>query len=242
VETIFGYTKVEMCSGGANLWLGCIHPADFGRVRTAYEALFENQTPFEQEYRLRRKDGTWIWVYDRATTIHEENGVLCADGVLSDITERKRTEEELHSSRQMLQSILHALPQRVFWKDRNSVYLGCNRTFASDAGLENPAAIIGKTDFDLSSTAVAELSRADDKLVMQQGSPTLNFHESQTRSDGSVQWPARPEWQCQRHPWHVRRHYRAQAGGKGTATGAFRHRARLRRHFSGGRPRSDSLR
>ncbi|HZP00423.1 MAG TPA: PAS domain S-box protein, partial [Terriglobia bacterium] len=60
-----------------------------------------------------------------------------------DITKRRRAEEELYQSRQMLQSILDAIPQRVFWKDRNSLFLGCNKAFATDAGLKDPAEIIG---------------------------------------------------------------------------------------------------
>ncbi len=105
-----------------------------------------------------------------------------------DISERRRAEEELRSSRQMLQSILDAIPQRVFWKDRNCVYSGCNRPFATDAGLESPAAIVGKSDFDLDWKDVAELYRADDERVMKHLSPNLNHHECQTRSDGSVLW------------------------------------------------------
>ena len=106
----------------------------------------------------------------------------------ADVTERKRAEEELYRSRQMLQSILDTIPQRVFWKDRNCIYLGCNRAFATDAGLNNPAESIGKNDFDLSWSATAELYRADDKLVMERGSAKLNFDETQSRPDGSLLW------------------------------------------------------
>lgn len=95
VELILGYSKQELCAPGTNLWLGQIHPEDFGRVRQAYDALFEAQTPFDQEHRIRRKDGAWVWVHDRATGVHEENGVLYVDGVLTDITERKQAEAEL---------------------------------------------------------------------------------------------------------------------------------------------------
>ena len=105
-----------------------------------------------------------------------------------DISERRRAEEELRSSRQMLQSILDAIPQRVFWKDRNCVYSGCNRPFATDAGLDSPAAIVGKSDFDLAWKDVAELYRADDEQVMNAQAPNLNYHECQIRPDGSELW------------------------------------------------------
>ena len=109
-------------------------------------------------------------------------------GVSRDITEQKRAEDELYQSRQMLQSILDNIPQRVFWKDRSITYLGCNQAFAMDAGLHDPSEIIGRTDFDLAWSKSAELYRADDKLVMEQESAKLNFDEQQVRPDETVWW------------------------------------------------------
>lgn len=94
VESVLGYSKEEFCSG-EQLRLGCIHPADFGRVYEAYQRLFRNEESLDVEYRFRHKNGKWIWVQDRATTTHEEDGVLYADGFLCDITERKEAEAAL---------------------------------------------------------------------------------------------------------------------------------------------------
>ena len=65
-------------------------------------------------------------------------------------------------------------------------YLGCNKAFALDAGLKDPAEIIGKNDYELAWRETAELYRADDKLVMEQETPRLNFEEPQNRPDGSL--------------------------------------------------------
>lgn len=139
------------------------------------------------EMRLRRKDGDAVWVLVNLSLVEDDSSTGASiEGTLVDITERKRAEEELYVSRQMLQSILDAIPQRVFWKDRNSNYLGCNRAFARDAGVESAAAIIGKNDFDLVWSQMAGLYRADDKLVMEQESPKLNFQHRESRPDGSV--------------------------------------------------------
>ena len=141
------------------------------------------------EMRFRRKGGDSVWLIANFTLVDEDSaGGGIVEGTLIDITERKRAEEELYGSRQMLQSILDAIPQRVFWKDQSCTYLGCNRAFALDAGLKTPAEIIGKTDFELAWTGMAEVYRADDKAMMEQGSAKLNFEECQTRPDGSRLW------------------------------------------------------
>jgi PAS domain S-box-containing protein len=70
VDAMLGYTTEEIRASGANLWLGLIHPEDFGRVNLAYRALFENHVPFNEEYRIRRRDGIWIWVQDRSMGTH----------------------------------------------------------------------------------------------------------------------------------------------------------------------------
>ena len=104
VEAIFGYTKHEICAAGAQLWLDRIHPEDFGRVKEAYATLFDKHSAYDQEYRIRRKDGVWIWVHDRSTGTREENGVLCADGLLRDITRHKQAEAELQSKTAFLEA------------------------------------------------------------------------------------------------------------------------------------------
>jgi len=104
VEALLGYSKAEICARGASLRMGRIHAEDFGRVKEAYRALFERQSAFEEEYRIRRKDGAWIWVQDRAMSTYEENGVLYADGFLCDITRRKQAEAQLHSQTAFLEA------------------------------------------------------------------------------------------------------------------------------------------
>jgi PAS domain S-box-containing protein len=70
--------------------MGRIHPEDRPRVAAAYRALFEKGRPIDIEYRFLRKDGQWIWLHSRAVNVHERDGKRYRDGLLSDITERKR--------------------------------------------------------------------------------------------------------------------------------------------------------
>jgi two-component system CheB/CheR fusion protein len=95
VQELWGYSPKEVYEGPPDLWRGSIHPADRERVLAAFADLFDRGIPFDVEYRLRRKDGSWIWVNDRANTTHEEENVHYAYAVSSDITEKKRLERQV---------------------------------------------------------------------------------------------------------------------------------------------------
>ncbi|NDF01279.1 MAG: PAS domain S-box protein, partial [Verrucomicrobia bacterium] len=88
----------EMKAPGAPLGLGRVHQDDAPRLRAAWTALFERQQRFEVECRYQRKDGRTAWLLLRASAIYEKDGQLVADGITSDITERKRAEEALRES------------------------------------------------------------------------------------------------------------------------------------------------
>jgi rsbT co-antagonist protein RsbR len=95
---------------------------------------------------------------------------------------------ELRKSQQMLQLVLDTIPIRVFWKDKELNFLGCNQLFADDAGLDSPEEIIGNNDFDMVWANRAELYRSNDHQAMESGTPKLNFEEPQTAPDGSQMW------------------------------------------------------
>lgn len=124
----------------------------------------------------RRRDGT---LYNEEMTIapvrDSSGSITNFVAVKRDITDRKMASDALYRSRQLLQSILDNIPQRVFWKDQDSNFLGCNRAFAIDMGLNEPSEIVGENDFAFAWKESAEASRADDKLVMATESPKLNY-------------------------------------------------------------------
>ena len=122
-------------------------------------------------------------VEERTDTLAKVNEQLVCE-----IEERKKAEQALQESQQMLQLVLDTIPARVFWKNLDSTYLGCNRPFALDAGLPSPEEIIGKIDFEMGWTEHAEGYRADDRLVMETGRPKLGYEEPLTTPDGSRIW------------------------------------------------------
>ena len=105
---------------------------------------------------------------------------------IRDITARKQAEMALNTSQRLLEGILDAIPVRVFWKDKQLVYLGCNTTFARDAGFAEPKDIIGKDDFQMGWRKQAERYRADDRQVIDSGNAKLLIEELQTTPEGNI--------------------------------------------------------
>ena len=105
------------------------------------------------------------------------------------IAERKRVEEELVQSRQMLQEVVSTLPVRIFWKDAHLKYLGCNKPFAQAAGLTAAEEIVGKSDYDLSWKAMAAQYEQHDRRILNSGEPAIGYEEKVTSPvDGSIVW------------------------------------------------------
>ncbi len=91
-------------------------------------------------------------------------------------------EETLSQERAILQYVVDNMPYLIFWKDRESVYLGCNKNFAALNGRSGPQEIVGRTDHDMVWSAHADVYRAGDRATMERGEPILNKEE--VSSDG----------------------------------------------------------
>jgi len=97
-------------------------------------------------------------------------------------------EESLRQSQQIIYTILDAIPVRVFWKDRDLKYLGCNRPFAQDAGFNEPKELIGRDDYGMGWREQAEIYRADDLSVIASGKAKMMIEEPQKTPDGRIIW------------------------------------------------------
>ncbi|MGB8225499.1 MAG: ATP-binding protein, partial [Sedimentisphaerales bacterium] len=116
-----------------------------------------------------------------------DSELLIAQEVL-EVKVQERT-SELSKITQMLQIVMDNVPQSIFWKDRNSVYLGCNVNFAKNAGLAKPGDIVGKTDYDLAwKKEESDFYRECDKKVMDSDTPQYHIIESQQQADGKQAW------------------------------------------------------
>jgi PAS domain S-box-containing protein len=111
VEKVLGYTDEELMRTGSGFWRTKVHPDDYRGLEEAYRLLFRQRRQFDVEYRIQRKDGEWIWLHDRAIATSIKGGIMCADGILSDITRRKGAEEALQLAKETAEAASRAKSQ-----------------------------------------------------------------------------------------------------------------------------------
>jgi diguanylate cyclase (GGDEF)-like protein/PAS domain S-box-containing protein len=132
---------------------------------TARRAILSGESGYTQEFRCRQRDGVIRWLREDVRIL--PLGPLRWDlvGVCTDITEQKETELALRESEERSRTLLASLPQRVLFKDRNSVFVSVNKQLANDLGT-TPEQVVGKTDYDFFPRELADKYREDDQRVM----------------------------------------------------------------------------
>lgn len=186
VEALTGYKASDIRDNALMTFEDIIHSEDRGKVREAIFKSLEQGCPYEIDYRMVTSDGDTRWVRENGRAIKGPEGEFSSiDGVIVDITDHVRNEEEIYRQREVLSNLVDNIPFFVFWKNRESEFLGCNKAFARVSGIDTPSDIEGKTDYELAwKKEEADFYREMDREVMEKGEPILNMEETQLQSDG----------------------------------------------------------
>jgi PAS domain S-box-containing protein len=173
VAEITGYEVSELVGIGIR---DLVHPDELTTVLETYRRRLKGEAvPRQYQTRFVRKDGTPVAV-ELAGAKSVWQGETADLVSVRDITERKQAEEALRKSENTYRTLVEHLPQMVFLKDSDSVYVSCNERFAGEVDLEANE-IVGKTDYDLYPAEQAEKYRAMDREVLELGR-TLDFEET----------------------------------------------------------------
>ena len=109
-----------------------------------------------------------VAVYSRYIGGIEKRLIAGRLGLVKEIDERKQAEQALRKSEGRIRTLFENIPQKIFYKDRQSVYISCNENYARDHEIK-PEEIVGKSDYDFFPKELAEKYRADDKEIMESG-------------------------------------------------------------------------
>jgi PAS domain S-box-containing protein len=180
-ERLTGYSRDELLG----MHQSRLHPAGQSEAyRDRFRRHIAERTAADYDAEIARKDGTVVPVYISAA-VAEVGGQQVIQAIFRDVTERQRMEDALRRSEALNRGLVEHLPQRIFLKDRDLVYVSCNASYARDLGIE-PAQIAGKDDFAFYPRELAEAYRADDRAVI--ASETLKDIEESYLTSGEELW------------------------------------------------------
>jgi PAS domain S-box-containing protein len=161
-------------------WLRMLHPDDRERVLAEELRTDETGEPYRIEYRLIARDGRVVWVHDEATLVRDEEGnALYWLGVQYDITELKRTEEELRQSEKRFKMLSQEVVEGIILSENGRI-IDANRSVTEMFGYRLEE-LIGKDAIELTSPEYREMvsQRISDE-------DTRHYESMGLKKDGTI--------------------------------------------------------
>lgn len=159
VRDMLGYGADAFVSQ-PGLWFDSVHADDLARLKLAMERLFGEGKGLDIEFRAKRRDGRLIWLGARAAATYMKDGTQYADGVFSDITKRRTTEDALRESERRLNEAQHVAHIGSWEWDIQKDTLAWSDEIYEIFGLK-------KHEFDASYEAFMDYVHPDDKSALQ---------------------------------------------------------------------------
>ncbi len=191
IGRLFGY-GAESIQPDFGWWEARLHPTEREKVIASIRKALEDGEEFwSKEFRFRRADGTYAYVFDRGYITHSSGTGKPTRmlGAMMDITRWRQAEDELATERNLLRTLIDHMPDRVYAKDTQSRYILGNPAVAHIMGLAKPDELLGKTDFDFYPADQAMQFHADEQALMHTGQPLIDQEEfSIDQTTGKKRW------------------------------------------------------
>lgn len=157
-------------------WKSYTHPDDLDKDHTLFKQMLNGDIDnYDLIKRYVRPDGEvvrvhlYVGILNRANSLKESDYICIAQDITRDFD---REQELLESERRhretsgFLTTMLDTIPDHIFYKDSNSVYLGCNHAYELASGISK-SRLVGKTDYDIYDRDTADLFVGKDEQVLQ---------------------------------------------------------------------------
>ena len=172
-----GYSPEAFTSGDVS-WTEITHPDDLPRLEAEVARFLQTEADtFSQHYRLRSRDGTYRWVEDHNRVVRGEDGrPTHVQGVVMDVTERRRAEDALRNSETRMRAVLDALPDLIFVVDEDGTYI---EVLAEEEDLlyREARELKGRRMHDVLPPAMADLFLATVRATIETGNPQVVEYE-----------------------------------------------------------------
>jgi PAS domain S-box-containing protein len=159
-----------------------IHPTSLqNEILSDYEKQVKQEISFAPAIPCLRKNGRII--YTNITSVNTKiNGKIYHIGFFTDVTNRKKAEAQLIQSEKRFRTLVNTLPDYIWLKDTEGIYLNCNPKFEEFLG-HSESEIIGKTDYDFLPKKLANFFRNKDKEAMKANKSIMNEEEITRKID-----------------------------------------------------------
>ncbi len=189
VHSISGYEPDELLHNCSVSYRRLIVSEDREMVSDHIASSIKENKPWEIEYRIRHKDGRIRWMYEKGRAVSDAGGrVVFQDGLILDISGKKQAEEALDQERTLLRTIIDSIPDSIFVKDTETRKQIANKAELQKTGFEREEDLVGKNDFDIWPSEIAEPFFEDDQKILKHGERVVNREEKLIMPDGSVMW------------------------------------------------------
>lgn len=154
-QTVFGY-PAETIGTALESWTSRIHPDDVRRVEDSiHHVIEEGGRLWSNEYRFRKQDGSYAFVYDRGYVLHSDSGqAVRMIGAMQDITERKQAEDARHQSESQFRQVWNASADGMRLTDREGHVLMVNDAYCQ---------IVGKTKAELEGRSLSIIHHTSER-------------------------------------------------------------------------------
>jgi sigma-B regulation protein RsbU (phosphoserine phosphatase) len=189
MHALFGLAPSTF-SGRYEQFLEMIDGENRQQVAREFAQALERRAEYDGEFRV-------VWPTDGSVHTLRARSKVCCDkqgkpvrvtGVCWDVSERSEMKDALARERFLLKTLMDNLPDHIYFKDRESRFIGANRAMVALFGLEDPAHVLGKTDADLFTPEHAQAALRDEQEILRTGQPLVNVEEKETWPDGRETW------------------------------------------------------
>ncbi len=172
IRQIYRVSPEEVRTDASKIF-AILHPDDHDAYVASIFQSARDLTPWHTEYRVKFNDGTIRWLLGSALPEREADGATLWHGFTNDITERKQADVKLAASETQLHTLIDAIPDLVWLKDPEGIYLACNPRFEHFFGACEKD-IVGKTDYDFVDQELADFFLQNDRTALDVSTTLVN--------------------------------------------------------------------
>lgn len=181
IKRVLGYEPSEVIGRSA---FDFSWPEDMNEIRASFgRAISKHGNPLPGIQRYLHKDGSWRYLESIDQNMLEDKEVRGLVVNSHDVTARVKAEDALRKSEARLNTLVHNIPDLVWLKDFDGLYLACNPAFERFFGAKE-SDIVGKTDYDFVEKELADSFRDNDCNAMEAGGPSVNEEWITFAADG----------------------------------------------------------